>query len=182
MSCSLSKTPDFIRNVYRALLKRDPRRGGPRAPLDVLYGGSFSKVDVLCALWRSAEAAHYGVKVRGLRSAAALSRIRRLPVVGAVVSVVFACCGCPPRAQSRTPRSAAVPRERELRAATQAAFDATQPAAPPAAGEGFGRLQSYAQRNAWPRCAPRRPRLAASMEERAPARDVVRVSEAVIGS
>lgn len=85
----------FVRNAYRAILKRDPDRVGMSNQLASLAGGRFNKIDVLASLRSSAEGERAGVKISGLKWPATIRRLQRIPVIGYVVELAVAMLRLP---------------------------------------------------------------------------------------
>ncbi|HYG81815.1 MAG TPA: DUF4214 domain-containing protein, partial [Pyrinomonadaceae bacterium] len=81
---------DFVRNAYRAILRREPDPAGFAQHLESLAGGRFNKVDVLASLRNSPEGERAGVKVAGLAWPAAIRRAGRAPVVGYLIQLIIA--------------------------------------------------------------------------------------------
>lgn len=73
---------DFVRNAYRAILKREPDDDGCVAYLQNLRSGRFNKIDVLASLRFSTEGKGKGVEIEGLNFPAYIRRLYRVPVLG----------------------------------------------------------------------------------------------------
>jgi 2-polyprenyl-3-methyl-5-hydroxy-6-metoxy-1,4-benzoquinol methylase len=73
---------EFVRNAYRAILKREPDDVGYAAYLKNLRSGRFNKIDVLASLRFSDEGKRKGVGVQGLTFPGFLRRLYRVPVLG----------------------------------------------------------------------------------------------------
>ncbi|HEX8773147.1 MAG TPA: methyltransferase domain-containing protein [Pyrinomonadaceae bacterium] len=73
---------EFVRNAYRAILKREPDDAGLAEYLSNLRSGRFNKIDVLASLRFSPEGKARGVTVDGLSFPAFLRRLYRVPLVG----------------------------------------------------------------------------------------------------
>jgi len=86
---------EFVRNAYRALLRRDPDEAGMAQHLEQLASGRFNKLDVLASLHSSPEGRSSQVKLDGLALPVAVRRLERLPVVGYVVRVLVALTRLP---------------------------------------------------------------------------------------
>jgi len=80
----------FVRNAYRAILKRDPDRAGMADQLASLAGGRFNKIDVLASLRSSAEGERAGVKISGLTWPVTIRRLQRIPVIGYLFELAVA--------------------------------------------------------------------------------------------
>lgn len=78
---------EFVRNAYRALLKREPDDVGYAAYLKNLRSGRFNKIDVLASLRFSAEGKQKGVRVQGLTFSGYLRRLYRIPVIGYLIEL-----------------------------------------------------------------------------------------------
>jgi SAM-dependent methyltransferase len=81
---------DFVRNAYRALLKREPDPSGWTRYLESLASGRFNKVDILASLRYSPEGEQAKVKVAGLAWPATIRRLERLPIIGYLLRMVIA--------------------------------------------------------------------------------------------
>ncbi|MFN2515202.1 MAG: methyltransferase domain-containing protein [Pyrinomonadaceae bacterium] len=86
---------DFVRNAYRALLRREPDAQGWAACLDNLASGRLNKVDILASLHFSPEGQRAKVKLDGLAAPAAIRRLGRLPVVGYLIQLMIAVLRLP---------------------------------------------------------------------------------------
>lgn len=81
---------DFVRNAYRAILKREPDAAGFSQHLENLASGRFNKIDVLASLRFSAEGERARVNVAGLKWPATIRRLGRAPVIGYLIQMVIA--------------------------------------------------------------------------------------------
>ena len=72
----------FVRNAYRAILRREPDSSGSEASLEVLGKGQASRIDVLVALRLSEEGRRAGVTIRGLRFALLAQQWGSVPLIG----------------------------------------------------------------------------------------------------
>jgi len=81
---------EFLRNAYRALLKREPDPSGWTQYLNGLSSGRFNKVDVLASLRYSPEGERAQVKVAGLAWPATIRRLERLPIIGYLLEMAIA--------------------------------------------------------------------------------------------
>jgi 2-polyprenyl-3-methyl-5-hydroxy-6-metoxy-1,4-benzoquinol methylase len=72
----------FVRNAYRAILKRDPDDAGFAEFRANLRSGRFNKIDVLASLRFSPEGRAMGVRVDSLTVPAFLRRLYRVPALG----------------------------------------------------------------------------------------------------
>ncbi|HEX6719283.1 MAG TPA: methyltransferase domain-containing protein [Pyrinomonadaceae bacterium] len=86
---------EFVRNAYRALLRREPDEAGMAQHLEQLASGRFNKIDVLASLHSSPEGRSSQVKLDGLALPIAVRRLGRLPVVGYVVRLAVAVTRLP---------------------------------------------------------------------------------------
>jgi SAM-dependent methyltransferase len=86
---------DFVRNAYRALLRREPDEAGMAKHLELLASGRYNKIDVLASLHSSPEGRNSGIKLEGLSLPVAVRRMGRLPIVGYVVRVAVAVARLP---------------------------------------------------------------------------------------
>lgn len=78
---------DFIRNIYRCILKREVDFTGLQAGIEALQVERCSRIQLLGRLRYSEEGVRHGVYVRGLGKAYFLARLQKLPVLGSFVSV-----------------------------------------------------------------------------------------------
>jgi SAM-dependent methyltransferase len=85
----------FVRNAYRAILKREPDAAGMSQNLARLSDGTINKIDVLASLRYSAEGERAGVNISGLAWPATVRRIERVPVIGYLVQVAIAIMRLP---------------------------------------------------------------------------------------
>ena len=85
----------FIRNAYRAILKREPDSDGMTQNLSSLANGEFNKIDVLASLRYSAEGEQAGVNISGLAWPATVRRIERIPLIGYLLQVAIALARLP---------------------------------------------------------------------------------------
>ena len=85
----------FVRNAYRAILKREPDADGMATHLESLANGRFNKIDVLAGLRRSEEGRQAGVKITGLTWPATIRRFERIPIVGYLLELVIAMLRLP---------------------------------------------------------------------------------------
>ena len=85
----------FVRNAYRAILKREPDAEGMSQNLARLADGKLNKIDVLASLRYSAEGERAGVHISGLAWPATVRRIERVPVIGYLVQVAIALMRLP---------------------------------------------------------------------------------------
>ena len=81
---------DFVRNAYRAILKREPDAAGWAQHLENLASGRFNKIDILVSLRNSPEGERAQVKIIGLTWPAAIRRMGRAPVVGYLIQLAIA--------------------------------------------------------------------------------------------
>lgn len=86
---------DFIRNAYRAILKREPDDAGYRHNLQLLQSGAFNKIDILSSLRYSDEGKHTGVTIDGLRFPATVRTLERLPLIGYLLQLVIGLARLP---------------------------------------------------------------------------------------
>ncbi|HEX8491826.1 MAG TPA: methyltransferase domain-containing protein [Pyrinomonadaceae bacterium] len=81
---------DFVRNAYRAILRREPDAAGLAQHLESLAGGRFNKIDILASLRSSPEGERAQVKIEGLAWPAAIRRMGRVPLVGYLLQILIA--------------------------------------------------------------------------------------------
>ena len=86
---------DFVRNAYRALLRREPDASGYEQNLQNLRGGSFNKLDLLASLRYSPEGEANNVKIKGLALPTAIRRFYRVPVLGYIMSLAVGLARLP---------------------------------------------------------------------------------------
>ena len=72
----------FVRNAYRAILKREPDDTGLAHFLKNVRNGRYSKIDVLSGLRFSPEGQNANVQIEGLNKLSVLRKIYRVPVAG----------------------------------------------------------------------------------------------------
>lgn len=86
---------DFVRNAYRAILKREPDPAGLAQHLRNLASGRFNKIDILASLRFSPEGERARVKISGLKWPAAVRRIGRAPLIGYIIQTAIALARLP---------------------------------------------------------------------------------------
>ncbi|HEX8137158.1 MAG TPA: methyltransferase domain-containing protein [Pyrinomonadaceae bacterium] len=86
---------EFIRNAYRAILKRDPDDAGFAEFLSNLRSGRFNKIDVLASLRFSPEGRAQGVRVDSLTVPAFLRRLYRVPALGYLAELIVSLVRLP---------------------------------------------------------------------------------------
>lgn len=79
---------DFVRNAYRAILKRQPDAAGFKQFIEGLRAGQLNKIDVLAQLQRSPEGKAKNVQVNGLQHPARIRSLYRLPVIGYLTQLI----------------------------------------------------------------------------------------------
>ena len=85
----------FVRNAYRAILKREPDADGMTQNLASLAGGKFNKIDVLASLRYSEEGERAAVNISGLAWPATVRRIERIPMIGYLLQVFIGLARLP---------------------------------------------------------------------------------------
>ena len=85
----------FVRNAYRAILKREPDDTGMAQFLTNLRNGRYSKIDILSSLRFSPEGRNANVQIDGLSSISPLRKIYRVPVAGYLLRLVIALVRLP---------------------------------------------------------------------------------------
>jgi len=78
---------DFVRQAYRALLRREPDDPGMAHHLEQLASGRFNKLDVLASLHSSSEGRSSQVTLSGLTLPVIVRRLGRIPLLGYFVRV-----------------------------------------------------------------------------------------------
>lgn len=73
---------DFVRQAYRALLRREPDPPGMSHHVEQLASGRFNKLDVLASLHSSPEGRSSQVTLSGLTMPAIVRRLGRIPLFG----------------------------------------------------------------------------------------------------
>lgn len=103
----------FVRNAYRAILKREPGENEPGQMefREELRSGRLNKIDVLASIRSSGEGRRKGVRVDGLARPAAIRRLYRVPVFGYLFELLGAV--------ARLPRSLRSQRQFETHALAQ---------------------------------------------------------------
>jgi SAM-dependent methyltransferase len=86
---------DFVRNAYRAILRREPDAAGLAHHLENLASGRFNKIDVLSSLRFSPEGERAHVNIAGLAWPAAIRRLGRVPLIGYLIQSVIAMVRLP---------------------------------------------------------------------------------------
>ncbi|HEX8921273.1 MAG TPA: DUF4214 domain-containing protein, partial [Pyrinomonadaceae bacterium] len=81
---------DFVRNAYRAILRREPDAVGWAHHLENLASGRFNKIDILSSLRYSPEGERAQVKIIGLTWPAAIRRMGRAPIIGYLIQLLIA--------------------------------------------------------------------------------------------
>ncbi|MGI8655306.1 MAG: methyltransferase domain-containing protein [Pyrinomonadaceae bacterium] len=79
---------DFVRNAYRAILKRQPDAAGFKQFIEGLRAGQLNKIDVLAQLQRSPEGKAKNVQVNGLQHPARIRSLYRLPFIGYLAQLI----------------------------------------------------------------------------------------------
>jgi SAM-dependent methyltransferase/uncharacterized coiled-coil protein SlyX len=92
---------EFIRNAYRAILKRGPDEAGLRGYLEPLRSGDLNKIDVLARLRYSAEGVQRHSVIEGLRFAALIRRLGRTPVLGYLFQMLIGILRLPSSIRER---------------------------------------------------------------------------------
>ena len=86
---------DFVRNAYRALLKREPDDTGYDHYLEGLRGGRLTKQDIIVVLRASPEGRNKGVQIDGLRLPVVRRTLYRIPGVRYLVQLLMALVRLP---------------------------------------------------------------------------------------
>lgn len=85
----------FVRNAYKAILKREPDDSGMAHFLKNLRNGRYSKLDVLSSLRFSPEGQNTNVQIEGLGRRSVLRRMYRVPVAGYFLRLAVAIARLP---------------------------------------------------------------------------------------
>jgi len=86
---------DFIRNAYRAILKREPDADGFNDWLSRLRSGQLNKIEILGGIRRSEEGRQTNVKVKGLRIRYLANRSYKIPGAGYFIRLLTAIMTLP---------------------------------------------------------------------------------------
>ncbi len=78
----------FVRNAYRAILKREPDDAGFAKYLESLRDGRHSKVDILSSMRFSPEGHLRDVKVNGLKRSPLVRRVYNVPLLGYLIELL----------------------------------------------------------------------------------------------
>lgn len=93
---------EFVRNAYRAVLKREADESGYNHYLDSLRSGQYNKVDILAALRYSPEGEERNVHIKGLGLPSTLRRLYRLPALGYLIQLAVAIMRLPVLARNHS--------------------------------------------------------------------------------
>jgi SAM-dependent methyltransferase len=85
----------FIRNAFKAILKREPDDHGLPQYLGNLRSGRYSKIDILTSLRFSPEGEKANVRIEGLGRLSAFRKLYRVPVVGYLLHLAVAIVRLP---------------------------------------------------------------------------------------
>ena len=86
---------DFIRNAYRAILKREPDTEGFNDWLSRLRSGQLNKIEILGGMERSEEGRKGNVKIKGLGLRYLANRSYKIPVAGYFIRVLTGIMNLP---------------------------------------------------------------------------------------
>ena len=86
---------EFIRNAYKAILRREPDDHGFPQYLGNLRSGRYSKIDILTSLRFSPEGEKANVRIEGLGRLSAFRKLYRVPVVGYLLHLAVAIVRLP---------------------------------------------------------------------------------------
>jgi hypothetical protein len=86
---------DFVRHVFRCLLKREPDPEGHVLYRRLLESGELSKAEILAAIATGPEARAVGVETIGLRRLRLRLRLFSIPLLGTLFRFAAACLGLP---------------------------------------------------------------------------------------
>jgi len=78
----------FVRNAYRAILKREPDDSGFAKYLETLRNGRRSKVDILSSMRFSPEGRLRDVRVKGLKRTPLVRRVYSVPLLGYLIELL----------------------------------------------------------------------------------------------
>lgn len=79
---------EFVRNVYRGVLRRGPDGTGLSSFLDQLRSGHTSRIEVLARVRYSREGRAMGVPINGLLPRFVLRSLQHMPVIGRLAGIV----------------------------------------------------------------------------------------------
>jgi SAM-dependent methyltransferase len=85
----------FVRNAYRAILRREPDDAGLAQYLGKLRSGRYSKIDILADLKFSPEGRSANVEIKGLTNSSAFRKLYRVPVLGYFLELAVAIIRLP---------------------------------------------------------------------------------------
>jgi O-antigen chain-terminating methyltransferase len=85
----------FVRNAYRAILRREPDDAGLAQYLGDLRSGHYSKIDILSSLRFSSEGRIANVPIAGLGRPATFRKLYRVPVFGYLLRLMVAIVRLP---------------------------------------------------------------------------------------
>jgi len=85
----------FVRNAYKAILKREPDDSGMAHFLKNLRSGRYSKLDILSILRFSPEGENVNVQIEGLGKRSVLRKMYRVPVAGYLLRLMAAIARLP---------------------------------------------------------------------------------------
>ena len=86
---------DFVKNAYRAILRREPDEDGFLHKLELLRSGAVNKIDILASLRYSDEGERNGITITGLKFPSTVRKLERLPIVGYLLQFVLALVRLP---------------------------------------------------------------------------------------
>jgi len=86
---------EFIRNAYRAILRREPDDHGFPQYLGNLRSGRYSKIDILTSLRFSPEGEKANVRIEGLGRLSAFRKLYRVPLLGYLLHLAVAIVRLP---------------------------------------------------------------------------------------
>ncbi|MBE1445673.1 methyltransferase domain-containing protein [Paenibacillus sp. OAS669] len=86
---------DFVRNVYRGLLKRNPDPQGMEYYLEQLRSGKLSKIEILGRVKFSKEAKRNKIKVKGITLPFLSNNLYKIPIVGYLLKLVISIIKLP---------------------------------------------------------------------------------------
>lgn len=86
---------DFVRNAYRALLKREPDDTGYNHYLDSLRSGRLTKQEIIVILRASLEGRNKAIRIEGLRLPLLREQLHRIPGLRYLLQLVMAWARLP---------------------------------------------------------------------------------------
>ena len=80
---------EFVENVFRGVLKREPDQGGLQHYLGVLRSGEHTKTDILCVVRFCKEGRSKKVNILGIKKRCFLAVLHMIPIIGYALKSLF---------------------------------------------------------------------------------------------